>query len=499
MTQHLISIEKAKEDLLSCGVYLAENIKSRESRAAAMEAMVVRYVDKGDVDMAAALADSVDDPYVRDGLLVHVIGKCIDIGDDDYAFQLVEAIEEPRTKSTALESIALRKAAKGDFEKAIEVAEDLEHSSNAFAGFSTSRALAGDNLLAMQTLDRVEFYNSRVDALQEIAFNYLRQDEFEKAGEMLEHAASEADEIEFTEDKIRAMLEIGLNFIEAKQNDKAINIFGKAREIITDLEGVHKESLFVQVATGFLKAGSIDLADRALDLVFDKTQIAYCLVGFSQVFLAEDEREESLETIEEAYEVLRSQTETEIRDSRARFSLFAAIASQFAQLGKIERGIEIAHQNPEQQSKNQALTQIAQICTLQENDEMAKQTIKGIDEDSQRMMALVGVSDAKYTKDKSDEALEILDEAATLVDTVPQFIARSDIEQELAERFHAYGEVEKARRLVSDNIQTIREVPGDGNRSVALAGLSRLMDKFEFELSDENKDIISTLVRTSEW
>jgi|GEM_PF-1428996 len=499
MAENLISIEQAKEDLLSCATYLAENIKSREGRAAAIRTVVAYYLDKGDVDAAAALADGLDDPFVRDGLLVRVIGKCIDDDDDDYAFQLVEAIEDPRAQATALESISLKKAAKGDFVKAFEIAEKLEHSSNAFAGIAVSQAVAGERLIAMKTLERVEFFNAKVDGLQEIAFNHLRNDELEKAIEILDKAAFEAEQIEFAEDKIRAMLGIASNFMEAKANDKAIGVLGKVRDIVADLDGVHKDELFVQVAIAFLKAGSVDLSDMTLDMVSDKTQIADCLLGFSNVFLQDEEVEESLEALEEAYAILKSQTEMEIRNSQARFQLFGAIASQFAHLEQLERGLEIAHENPDPEQKSQALMRIAQICALRHNDEMARQTIKGLDEDSQKVSGLIAISDAKNSIDEKEGALKYLLEASEMTDLIPQMIVRSDIEQQVVERFHSYYDLEKTREWVTKNLMTISEIPGDGNKSISLAELSRLFTKFEFELSDTEKATLSNFVRSSEW
>ena len=498
MAENIISIEEAKKDLLSCATYLAEAIKSREARAAAIQTVVTYYLEKGDVDTAAALADGLDDPFVRDGLLVKVIGKCVDIDDEDYAFQLVEAIEEPRAQATALESISLKKAAKGDFVKAVEIAEKLEHSSNAFAGIAVSQTNVGEQLLAMQTLERVDFYNSKVDGLQEIAFNYLRKDELEKGVEMLDKATLEAVHIEFAEDKIRAMLGISSNFMEAKADDKAIEILGKVRDIVANLDGVHKDELFVQVAIGFLKAGSVDLADMTLDLVSDKTQIADCLLGFSHVFLGDKEIEEALEALEEAYAILNSQTEKEIQNSQARFQLFGAIASQFAQLEKIERGIELAHENPNLEQKSQALMRIAQICVLRGKDEMARQTVKGL-EDSQKMSAILAISDAKNSMDETEDALKFLIEASEMLDTIPQMMVRSDIQQEIAERFHAYNDQDSARDLVTKNLLTISEIPGDGNKAISLAELSRLFSKFDFELSATEKETLSSFVQSSEW
>lgn len=496
MQKHLISFEEARKDPLSCAVYLTEKIKSRREHAAAVEALVNRHIEKGDVDMAAALADSVADPYVRDRLLACVIVKCIDKNDDDYAFQLVGAVEEPQSQAAALESIALQKAAKGEVAKAIEVAEELDHSSNAFAGIAVSQAKAGDNLLAMQTLERVDFYNFRVDALQEIASNYIRQDKTEKAIQMLDKAVLEASHIEFTEDRIRSMLELGLNFIEGGRKDKAIETFGKTNEIISGLKGSHKDNLFAQAAIGFLKAGSVDLADRVLDSVSDKAQIANCLVGFSQFFSNEGESQEAIETIEEAYAILKSQVEGEIRDSQFRYKLFASIAVQFAQLKKFEQSIDIACKNPDMQQKNRALVQIAQTCALNDSDELIPQVLRYIEENSQRVIAMIAISDAKNTIGKKDDALKML--AGISIDKVLQLKPKAEFEQELAERFYAYGEVEKARELISNNMQTIKEMSGDGDRSIALIRFSSLFNKLNFEMSENELDVLHTLVKNSD-
>ena len=93
MSEHFISREDAEQDLLACAAYLAENIKSADGRAEAMNSVVPRYLALGNVDLAAALADTVDDPFSRDKLLVIVAEHCASIDDDEYAMQLADAIE----------------------------------------------------------------------------------------------------------------------------------------------------------------------------------------------------------------------------------------------------------------------------------------------------------------------------------------------------------------------------------------------------------------------
>jgi tetratricopeptide (TPR) repeat protein len=257
--------------------------------------------------------------------------------------------------------------------------------------------------------------------------------------------------------------------------------------------------LLVNVAVGYLKAGNIELADRTLDLVHDKAQISNCLLAYSQEFLEEGDAEESNESLEESYAILKSQSETEIRDTNERYRLFSSIAAQFANLEKYERAIEIAQENIDTQQKNLALTKIAQIATMKENDAFARQALQAINEESSKLHALVALSDVKNNLNHTDEALEFLSEASYLVDTVEQFIVRTEVENDLAARFYQCGETEKAREMASKSLRTIEEIKGDENRSAALAQLSDIYDKFNFTVSAEDKSILDDLVKTSEF
>src|SRR6476659_8341471 len=101
MSEHFISYEDAQHDLLTAAAYLAERIKSNDGRAEAMNAVVPRFVKLGNVDLAAELANSVDDPFTRDKLLAEVAEKCAQIDDDEYAIQLAESAEEFGLRSQA--------------------------------------------------------------------------------------------------------------------------------------------------------------------------------------------------------------------------------------------------------------------------------------------------------------------------------------------------------------------------------------------------------------
>jgi tetratricopeptide (TPR) repeat protein len=499
MAEHLITIEEARENLLACAAYLAENIKSSDGHAEAMKRIVPLYAAKTEVDLAAEFANTVNDPFTRDKLLTIVAEKCAALDDDEYALQLTDAIEDEGMQAQARERIALQKSAKGDYEKAAAIAENLEHPEYAFADIAVHQAAAGQDENAAQTISQIEYENAKVSALRTIAVNKLSKNENEKAVALLDEAAEIAKEIEHREEKIRALIEIGNLFVEAKRNDRAIETFDRAKSNAEKLENVHRDNLLASVALGFLRAGSLDLADRTLDAVADKTQISACLAGFAREFWNKDERSEALDTLEEAYAVLKSQRDSETRDSRAKFSLFFSIAVDFARFEKAERALEIAQNNADESERVSALTQIAQVFTQQGKDDLAAQAINAIEEDSARMFALIGVSDVQNRSGKKDEAVHFLNEAAHLSETVPQLASRSVAYNELARRFLEYGESEKAREAAHENLVTIPQIRDESLRVTALADLSEIYESGKFDLNDAEKEILFTMIRRAEW
>jgi tetratricopeptide (TPR) repeat protein len=498
MAEHLITIQEAQANLLSCAAFLAEDIKSAEGHAEAMKQIVPLYAAKGNVDLAAEFANTVDDPFTRDRLLSVVATRCAALDDDEYALQLADAIEDKGMQAQAREKIALQKTAKGKFEKAFEIAETMEHPDYAFADIAVYQAAAGDDDNAALTVSRIEYENARVSALQTIAAAKLEKGETEKAVALLEQAAVTAADIEHSEEKIRALTDIGNLFVDAKRNDLAIQTLDRSKAYAEKLDNVHRDNLLGSIAHGLMRAGSIDLADRALDLVTDKTQIASCLVLFAREYQAKNETVDALETLEEAYAVLKSQKDTETRDSRAKFKLFSTIAVEFARLDKPERAVEIAQSNPDENETHTALAQIAQILASRKSDEAAHLAVNAISEDSARMFALISVSDALETVGEREKAIEYMSEAAHFAETVPQFASRSSAYNELAARFARYGETEKARAASHENLETIARIRDESSRAVALAQLSEIYEANNFELTDAEKEIIFTLIRRAE-
>jgi hypothetical protein len=489
MTDHFIVFEDARHDLLTAAAYLGERIRSSDGHAEAMTAIVPRYLAMRNVDLAAELANSIEDPFTRDKLLTDVAEKCAEIDDDEYAMQLADSIEEFGLRSQAFERIALQKLNKGQIEKALEIADAVSHPDYIVAGAAVHEAAQGNRENAVDLLSKVEFPSAKVSALQAMAMSDLANGKKEDAIALLDEAQQTAAEIEHNEERIRTLCEVGNHFVAAGRNDLAIGAYDAAKREAEQLTNIHRDSFLAASVMGFLHAGSMDTADRTLDLVTDKTQMSNCLLAFSKYLWERDEKEDALDALDESYQILKSQRESETRDSRSRFALFGSIAAQYAGFEKAERAIDIAQELADDGHRTAALSQIATILTLRREDEQARHALNAIAGDADRAFALIGMADAKAEMGEKTDSLALLEEAMHLAEEVSQLTARSSAYNQIIGRFVDGGAIDKARELILINFDAIGSIRDESSRAVALANLGDLTSAagLEMEIFDEDK------------
>jgi tetratricopeptide (TPR) repeat protein len=494
MAEYFISFEDARHDLFTAAAYIAERIKSGDGHAEAMTAIVPQYLSMNNVDLAAELANSVEDPFTRDKLLTEVAEKCAGIDDDEYALQLADTVEEFGLRSQAFERIALQKVYRGQIEKAIEIAESMTHPDYVYASAAAKLASEGKREEAADVLARVEFPSAMVSALQAMAVSELAAGNKDECLSLLDQAKEAAGEIEHNEERIRTICEIGNHYVDAGRNDLAIGAYDVAKEEAAKLDNIHRDSFIAAAVMGFLHAGSMDTADRTLDLVADKTQVANCLLAFARHYWEKDEKDEALEALDEAYQILRSQRDIETRDSRARYALFGSIAAQFAGFEKAERAGEIAQEIEDEAQRTQALSQIAVILSMRREDQEARHTLNAVAEDADRAFALISMSDVKENIGDHADAIALLDEAAHLAEAVPQLSARSSVYNEIARRYSEYGETPKAASICRINLQTIGEIRDKSRQAVCLAGLAFISEQAGLDLAETEDSLLQSIL-----
>ena len=496
MAEHFISRADAESDLLACATYLAESIESSDGHAEGISAVVPRYLEKGNVDLAAELANTVEDPFMRDRLLIQVAEKCAALDDDEYALQLVDAIEDLGMRAEGRERIGILEASKGNFEAAHEIAESMGHPDHVYAAVAGRMYADGDVEGFRREVEKIEFATARVSAYTGIAHSRIAEGDATGVSELLDAAAGDAVEIEHDEERIRVLVEIGTLYAEIAENGKAIETLDKAREYAEQLDNVHRDAFLAAVSVGFLRAGSQDLADRTLDLVDDKTQLANCLVGHARHFWSKEMRDDAIESIEEAYTILKSQKETETRNSKEKHQLFGSIAAQFAHFDKGERAIETAEEIADDAERMHSLSQMAVIFASKDEDVLATQAIAAIEEDAQRTFALIGVSDAVEKASNREAAIAHLDEADHLAEAVPQLASRSNAYFEIAKRYAGYDRAEKFDSSIAKGIEAITAIRDESIKVTSLIELDSLVEELKLQIAPEDLGFLKTILKS---
>jgi hypothetical protein len=251
------------------------------------------------------------------------------------------------------------------------------------------------------------------------------------------------------------------------------------------LDNAHRDPLLAHIAIGFLNAGTVDLADRALDAVTDKTQIATVVLAFARDHWRKEEKDEAVEALEEALAILRSQHENETRDSRSKFILMGTIAAQFAGFGRRERAIEAADSIPDARQRMNALTQICAICIQQGDEPLARETLEILGDRSDRTAALVHMSEAAAELDP-ELSETLLRDAETSAEDVELLGPKAEAVLAIAERHLKAGRTANARSAVFRIFSIVGEMRDDAARVGVLARAAEIIELGEIELSEDD-------------
>ncbi len=111
------------------------------------------------------------------------------------------------------------------------------------------------------------------------------------------------------------------------------------------------------------------------------------------------------------------------------------------------------------------------------------------------MFALISLSDTAAANNDNDKAVAFLDEANLLAEELPQLASRSAAYVEFAKRFVKFGQIERARDISLENLQTISTIRDESSQVAAIARLAELYEEAEFEISPAETEIMQDLIR----
>lgn len=143
------------EDILACAAMVAETIDGDEY-SEVTEALAVQFAERGELNRAVELAETIPDPYLKDRTLGVVAAFGIGAGLPDYATDLLETIEDPMLRELAIEQIAIKYAQQGKFEESIHIASELVDSAPVVGNIAVIQAIRGMPAEALDLVRSIE-------------------------------------------------------------------------------------------------------------------------------------------------------------------------------------------------------------------------------------------------------------------------------------------------------------------------------------------------------
>ena len=193
--------------------------------------------------------------------------------------------------------------------------------------------------------------------------------------------------------------------------------------------------------------------------------------------------------------MLKAQSAREVRDSAAKFDLLAALAVRFAQFGKFERAYEIALENPDDQLRARALTEIVGVYAIQGNFALAQQAANAIEDDAARVFALISMANAGIKQNNVENSARLLEEAHSLIEEIGQLSFRSQALNKIAESYLALKDNLKAHQILHESLTTAAGILDHSQQSIVLANLAETFEKLNIDYDKADFEIMHLIVR----
>jgi tetratricopeptide (TPR) repeat protein len=495
MTTKITTKEEALADLLHAAAFLAEGVASVDGMAEAMNEVVPRFLERGEVDMAAALADVTADPLTRDRLLVIVAEKCIEKRDDEYGMQLVEAIEDLSLSAGAMERVALKLIARGDFEPAFGIAATLGHPDEVFKSAAIERYKSGAFEEALQIASKVTVSAAKASLAMAFARTASENESTIEFENQIKNAERYALDVDLPEESATLLIELGNLCAELGRKDLAVRVFEKARETAETLTWPHRENLLGASAVGFFVFGSVTLADLALDLIDDKSVIARTLATFAHQMRKAGDKGGAVQALEEAFEILGSQKEREIRDYRANNNAWRAVALQFALSGEYDKSVKVVNEIPDPESRSAALSQCAVVFSDSDLNHDWRGMIDKIADPVLELATLIAIAANQSQKSDAESSQLLLDECVRRLNGIEQPLAACSILTDIFDSYSKVGEAEKAAQCLREALRTCSSIINVSNQAMVLARLSSKVDSNSFPIGEAETRLINSIIR----
>jgi tetratricopeptide (TPR) repeat protein len=440
----------ANEDLLASALAVAETVEGEE-RAELVEAIALEYCRRGNLETALELAESIQDPYLRDRTVGSLAALSFDVQAPDTANQLLDSIEDPSLVAIAIEQTIVRLAERGESEDAIRLTDQLGDPADALSHIAVLYAQKGNFEEAIEVAQMIEPAHTRATTFGQLATELIGKGRNEEALELLGEATESAEAMDFAEDQVYAFAAIASVYDKAGDRETARDCLIQAQELSGDIEssaGVGitatsgRDQALSQIVGGLASLNFFAEADSVLEEIEDPFQFSLASMQLAEAYHKDGKQGPAKELLDQAIEITREPELTGERGIAVREQVLSLLAYRYALFGYFDDSLKIAESITSMDQKTGLLVDIGRQAVVAGRD--TSRVAELLTEPPRITTFWLAISDTHWEANQTDESERAISKAQVSADTIDNPFEKSLALTRIASRLNARQQSDRA-------------------------------------------------------
>lgn len=483
----------ANEDLLASALAVAETIEGEE-RSELLETIAVEYCRRGNLETAIQLADTIDDPYLRDRTIGTLASLSFDPQAPDTANELLDSIEDPSLSVIAIEQTTVRLAERGEFEEAVRLTDQLGDPADALGNIAVRYAQKGFFEEAIEVAQMIQPAHNRTATFGQLATESTEKGRNDEALELLGEASEAVEAIDFPEDQVYGLVGIASAYEKVGDPESAEARLTDAHELSGDIEssaGVGitatsgRDQALSQIVGGFASLKLFDKADSVLEEIEDPFQFSLASMQLAEAYHKDGRQGPARELLDQAVEITREPELTGERGLSVREQVLSMLSYRYALCGYFDDSLQLAGSITSMDQKTGLLIDIARLAVT-ESREVSR--IAALLPDSTRVTTFwLAISDAFWQANQPEQAERAIAKAQADAEKIENRYEQSLALTRISSRLNGWEQTERARIAFTKARSVIDSIAIAYQQAQALFELSQVQKSVNPELTKTDK------------
>jgi len=455
-------LDETPLDLLDCAVAATQSMEGEGYNDVA-EALAVQFAERGDIERAIDLADSIPDPYVRDRSLGSIAATGIKAGSDQ-TDELLDGIEDPMMRDVALEQVAMQYALVGNYEKALDASSEIANRDVVLNNIAIVLGQKDSMNDALDQIESIETDRVRTLTLGRLATIAIEKGNLSEATEVLDSLIQRESEMEFPEDRLDALVTIASVSDMLGENDLAVQKYLEAYELREELRqsGLESSAVIAQIVGGLAQVKQFKKADDILSNVEDPLEFCDASILLAMAYHKNGQEREATELLTQAYELGNDEVGSRAGDVLVRDGLFAELAMSSASCGNYPLAEKAISAITGAETRFTINKQVGQLAALASRQDVVFHLADLFSEPAEKSSYWLAICESTASEPENLE--KAISQALSFADQIERPYSRSIALADIAFRI-AKDSPERADAVFIRSVKTIAEI--EGNQSIA--------------------------------